>query len=77
MKKDAFEGKWKQLQGHAKEWWGKLTDDDLKRVGGQFNQFVGVLQVECAYTREYAEEKIDRRMTEHEAHRQEVATPAG
>ena len=47
-----------------------------KRVSGQFNQFVGVLQVECAYTREHAEEKIDRRMAEQEAHRQEVATPA-
>jgi len=44
MNKDVFEGKWKQLRGRAKELWGKLTDDDLERVGGKFDQFVGLLQ---------------------------------
>ena len=32
MNKDVFEGKWKQIRGEAKAWWGKLTDDDLERV---------------------------------------------
>ncbi len=27
MNKDVFEGKWKQIRGEAKAWWGKLTDD--------------------------------------------------
>ncbi len=26
---NVFEGKWKQVRGQAKIWWGKLTDDDL------------------------------------------------
>jgi uncharacterized protein YjbJ (UPF0337 family) len=38
MNKDVFEGKWKQLRGQAKAWWGKLTDDDLDRVGGKLNR---------------------------------------
>ena len=76
MNKHVFDDKWKRLQGQAKQWWGKLTHDDRKRIGGQLNQFVGVLQVECSYTGEHAEEGIDRRMAEHEAHTQEVATPA-
>ena len=29
MNNNIFEGKWKQIRGQAKEWWGKLTDDDL------------------------------------------------
>jgi uncharacterized protein YjbJ (UPF0337 family) len=73
MNKDIFEGKWKQMQGQAKEWWGKLTDDDLERVGGKFDQFVGLLQEKYGYTREYAEEEINQRMAEHEAHQKEVA----
>ena len=62
MNKDVFEGKWKQQKGQVKEWWGKLTDDDLKRVDGKFDQFVGLLQEKYGYTREYAEEEINRRM---------------
>jgi uncharacterized protein YjbJ (UPF0337 family) len=76
MNKDIFEGKWKQMQGQAKEWWGKLTDDDLERVGGKFDQFVGLLQEKYGYTREYAEEEINQRMAEHEARQKEVADPA-
>ena len=67
MNKDVFEGRWKQLRGQAKEWWGKLTDDDLERVGGKYDQFVGVLQEKYGYTRERAEEEIDRVTAEHEA----------
>jgi uncharacterized protein YjbJ (UPF0337 family) len=32
MNSDVFEGKWKQIRGEAKSWWGKLTDDDLDRA---------------------------------------------
>ena len=64
MNKDVFEGKWKELRGQAKEWWGKLTDDDLERVGGKYDQLIGVLQQKYGYTREHAEEEIDRRFKE-------------
>jgi len=62
MNKDVFEGKWKQIQGQSKDWWGKLTDDDLKRVGGKYDKFVGLLQEKYGYTREHAEAEIDRRV---------------
>ena len=43
MNKDVFEGKWKEMRGQLKDWWGKLTDDDLERVGGKYDQLIGVL----------------------------------
>ena len=55
MNKDVFEGKWKQVRGEAKVWWGKLTDDDLDKVAGQFEVFVGLLQEKYGYSREHAE----------------------
>lgn len=73
MNQDIFEGKWKQLKGQAKEWWGKLTDDDLERVGGKYDQFVGMLQEKYGYTRERVEEEVDRRTAEYEAYQKEVA----
>ncbi len=74
MNKDVFEGKWKQMRGQAKDWWGKLTDDDLERVGGKYDQFVGLLQEKYGYTRERAEEEINRRTAEHEAQQKKVAS---
>ena len=62
MNQDIFEGKWKEMKGQVKEWWGKLTDDDLERVEGKADQLVGLLQQKYGYTKEYAEEEINRRL---------------
>ncbi len=67
MNKDIVEGKWKQLRGQAKEWWGKLTDDDLDRAGGKSEQLIGLLQEKYGYTREQAEEEFNRRLKEVKA----------
>jgi len=61
MNNDVFEGKWKQIRGQAKVWWGKLTDDDLEKVGGKFDQFIGLLQAKYGYTRQQAEEEYKKR----------------
>ena len=76
MNKDEFEGKWKQIRGQARQWWGKLTDDDLERVGGKFEQFVGVVQEKYGYTREAAETEINKRVAEFEANQKKHAAPA-
>jgi len=67
MNKDVFEGKWKEMRGQAKEWWGKLTDDDLDRAEGKSEQLIGLLQEKYGYTRERAEEEFNRRLKELKA----------
>jgi len=67
MNKDILAGKWKQVRGEAKAWWGKLTDNDLDRVAGKFEVLVGLLQEKYGYTREQAANEIDRRVTDFEA----------
>ena len=62
MNKDIFEGKWKEMRGQVKEWWGKLTDDDLDKVSGNAEQIVGLLQQKYGYTRQRAEEEFNRRI---------------
>jgi uncharacterized protein YjbJ (UPF0337 family) len=64
---DVLKGKWKQIRGEAKAWWGKLTDDDLERVAGKFDVLAGLLQEKYGYTRAHAIEEIDQRVTEYEA----------
>jgi uncharacterized protein YjbJ (UPF0337 family) len=64
MNKDIFEGKWKEMHGQIKEWWGKLTDDDLEQAAGNAEQIIGLLQQKYGYTRERAEEEFNRRIQE-------------
>ena len=77
MNKDVLEGKWKQIRGHARAWWGKLTDDDLDRAAGKWDSLIGLLQEKYGYTRERAADEIDRRITEFEASLKEKEMPMG
>lgn len=61
MNKDIFVGKWKQMRGQAKVWWGKLTDDDLEKIGGNYDKLTGLLQEKYGYTQQQAEEEIEKR----------------
>lgn len=75
MNKDIVEGKWKQMRGEAKAWWGKLTDDDLDRAAGKLDVLAGLLQEKYGYTRQHAADEIDKRVTEYEAKLKENTAP--
>jgi uncharacterized protein YjbJ (UPF0337 family) len=62
MNDDVFEGKWKQMKGSVREWWGKLTDDDIDRIAGKKDKLLGVLQERYGWTREKAEEEYKTRV---------------
>ncbi len=66
MNKDIFEGKWKQISGEAKSWWGKLTDDDVKLAAGKLDVLSGILQEKYGYTHERAVEEIEKKVTAFE-----------
>ena len=66
MNADILKGKWKQIQGEAKKWWGDLTDDELTRVDGEQDKLVGLLQEKYGYSKEKAEAEIDQRLTDYE-----------
>jgi uncharacterized protein YjbJ (UPF0337 family) len=65
MNQDILAGKWKQMRGELKTWWGKLTDDDVDRIGGQKDKLIGLIQERYGYAREQAEQEIDRRLKEY------------
>ena len=62
MNQDVFEGKWKEMRGQVKEWWSKLTDDDLDQISGKADQVIGLLQQKYGCTKEYAQEEYNRRL---------------
>jgi uncharacterized protein YjbJ (UPF0337 family) len=66
MNEDVFDGMWKQMKGNVREWWGKLTDDDVEKIGGKKDKLLGALQERYGYTRERADEEVSRRVREYE-----------
>ncbi len=75
MNNDVFEGKWKQVRGEAKVWWGKLTDNDLDRAAGKLDVFTGLLQEKYGYTREFAAAEIEKHVNKLETDLKETAVP--
>ncbi|MGB8644806.1 MAG: CsbD family protein [Anaerolineae bacterium] len=65
---DIFEGNWKQIQGHLKEWWGDLTDDDILKIEGKRDRLVGVIQKKYGYTKERAETEVNKRVDQLKHH---------
>jgi uncharacterized protein YjbJ (UPF0337 family) len=58
MNSDTLEGQWKQLKGHVRKQWGKLTDDDVDQVKGDAEVLAGKLQERYGRTREQAREEV-------------------
>ena len=60
MNQDILAGKWKQTRGKVKQWWAKLTDNDLDQINGRAEELIGRLQEVYGYSRQEAENEVDR-----------------
>jgi uncharacterized protein YjbJ (UPF0337 family) len=67
LNQDVLKGKWKQMRGQVKAWWGDLTDDDLDTIDGNMDKLIGRLQERYGYAREDAEKEIDRRFRTYDS----------
>lgn len=65
MNPDFFSSKWQQMRGTLRSWWGKLTDDDWERIGGQKDRLIGMLQEKYGYAKDMAMREVDRRFQEY------------
>jgi uncharacterized protein YjbJ (UPF0337 family) len=63
---DTFEGQWRQMRGELRSWWGKLSENDFERISGKKDRLIGMLQEKYGYTREAAQQEIDRRFREYD-----------
>jgi uncharacterized protein YjbJ (UPF0337 family) len=71
MNWDEIEGNWKHFKGHAREKWGKLTDNDWEVMAGKKDKLLGRLQERYGYSKEQAEREADewsRGMATHSHH---------
>jgi uncharacterized protein YjbJ (UPF0337 family) len=58
INRDTLAGQWKQLKGEVKSRWGRLTEDELTQVEGDYEKLVGKIQSRYGYTRERVEQEV-------------------
>ncbi len=63
---DMMTGKWNEMKGNMRQWWGKLTDNDWEEVKGNKDKLIGKLQQRYGYNKMQAEEEYNRRMSEYD-----------
>jgi uncharacterized protein YjbJ (UPF0337 family) len=73
INQDIFAGRWKQMRGALKSWWGRLTDDDFDRIDGYKDKLIGMLQEKYGYAREVAQREVEQRLREYNG--EQAGTP--
>ena len=58
MNKDQFQGKWRQVRGTIRKEWGRLTDDELDQVQGNYDRLIGKIQERYGTSREEIERRL-------------------
>jgi uncharacterized protein YjbJ (UPF0337 family) len=84
MNNHIYKGKWKQVRGQAKVWWGKLTHNNREQVSGKVEKMVGTCRRRSVKHNRKSKNETERgkmtvykdvRTTEHEPGQgQRVAT---
>ena len=62
---DPFASHWEHLRPQLRSWWDRLTEADLVQIGGQRDQLISVLRQRYGYTRERAQQEVERRVQEY------------
>lgn len=59
MNNDIFQGKWHEIKGQLKQQWGKITDDDITKMKGSFEELSGFLQKTYGYEKDRSKTEIE------------------
>jgi uncharacterized protein YjbJ (UPF0337 family) len=59
MERMQLECKWQNAKGRIKEAWGAITDDDLTRAEGNWDQLVGTIKDKTGENVEQIERRLD------------------
>ncbi len=60
MNKNIIQGKWKEIKGKLHQQWGKLSDDEVSKLRGSYDELSGMLQKKYGYDQERTQKEIEQ-----------------
>jgi uncharacterized protein YjbJ (UPF0337 family) len=67
INKDTLKGDWNTLKGKVKQRWSRLTDDDMTKVEGNWDELIGRIQKVYGVTKDQAIREFEQFKTKHMA----------
>ena len=55
---------WLEIRGKMKEWWNKLTDDDLNVIDGHRDRLIAKLRERYGYSKEQAAKELQQHLAQ-------------
>lgn len=74
MNRDIAQGQWKQLKGKVREFWGRLTDDEVNQLDGRFDNLAGKVQEKYGLAKDEAAEQVNDFLDRYEQKRDRQAS---
>lgn len=59
MNIDIVKGHWKEMKGQLRQQWGKLTEDDVTKMQGSYEELQGSLEKRYGYQKDEAKKEVD------------------
>lgn len=59
MNSDILKGNWNKAKGKIKDTWGKLTDDEITKIEGNYDSLIGTIQEKYGQAKEKVEESVN------------------
>lgn len=59
LNENQIKGKWKEIKGGIRNLWGKITDDELESMKGNFGEISGLVQQRYGESKDTIKEKFD------------------
>lgn len=60
MNRNIIQGKWREIKGKVHQQWGQLTDDEVAKMQGSYEELSGALQKKYGYDKERTEKEIEK-----------------
>lgn len=58
MNRDTIEGSWREVKGRIQARWGKLTNDEIDQIDGNYEMLCGKLQKAYGMSRDETEKML-------------------
>ena len=60
MNAQIFKGTWEEIKGKVIQTWAKLTDDDLLKLEGKYDEIYGLLEKHYGYAKVDVKKMLDK-----------------